>query len=175
MSYLFYILLFFVVSMGKYGFSIKGVLVFAILVLLLAIASVDKNTMTIPNNLVLALIILSLLSFISFPQYSCLSRIIGAFCVSLPMFLITLFIKGSFGGGDIKLIFAGGALLGWRGVLVAMCIALLSGGSYAFYLLVLKKADRKSQFAFGPFLALGIGGALLWGEDIINLYSKTLS
>ena len=61
-----------------------------------------------------------------------------------------------FGGGDIKLMFLVGYLLGGRACVFAFLIAVLTGGVYAILLLLLKKANRKSYIPFGPFLSLGI-------------------
>ena len=49
-------------------------------------------------------------------------------------------------------------------------LALVGGGLYGVWLLATRRAGRKSHFAFGPFLAGGIGVALLWGEGLISGY-----
>ena len=65
---------------------------------------------------------------------------------------------------------AAGFLLGWRATLAAAFLALVGGGLYGVWLLATRRAGRKSHFAFGPFLAGGIGVALLWGEGLISGY-----
>ena len=101
-------------------------------------------------------------------------HIIGAVCVSVPMFLLCLAIDGAFGGGDIKLMAAAGLFLGWQNTLLAMFFGILGGGVYGMYLLAAKKADKKDHFAFGPFLCAGIVLAMLFGEPVLGWYCQFL-
>jgi len=74
------------------------------------------------------------------------------------------------GGGDIKLCAAAGLMLGWQNMLVAIMIALITGGGYGIWLLASGSKGRKEHFAFGPFLVLGIAVALLYGNELISWY-----
>ena len=86
------------------------------------------------------------------------------------MLLLTLAVPGAFGGGDIKLMGACGAFLGWKITLVSAFIAILFGGMWGIGLLLGKKKSRKDHFAFGPFLCIGMVIGLLWGGQIISWY-----
>ena len=152
-----------------FGFTLKAVLAFIFISLMTVITFIDIDHMIIPNKLVIAVLIFSLCSF-SFFGVSIIEALIGALCVSLPMYLVTLVIPDGFGGGDIKLMGAAGIFLGWKLTLVATFIAIMTGGGYGLYLLVTKNADRKSHFAFGPFLCLGMVVALLCGNTLIRWY-----
>ena len=66
-----------------------------------------------------------------------------------------VFKKEALGGGDIKLIAATGALLGWQGVLGPLLIGSVAGGFVALTLLLLKKKKLGESLPFGPFLSLG--------------------
>ncbi len=84
---------------------------FVITMILLAITMIDFDTMIIPDGLNIAMFLVCLvLMFVR--QMSLVDSIIGMFCISLPMFLLNLVIPDSFGGGDIKLMFASGIALG---------------------------------------------------------------
>ena len=48
------------------------------------------------------------------------------------------------------------------------------GGGFGALLLAQKKANRKSQFAFGPFLCIGIAIAMFFGETIADWYMGLL-
>ena len=98
------------------------------------------------------------------------SRIIGFFIVSLPMYLLDCAIPNCFGGGDIKMMAVCGVLLGWVNTLVAMFIGVLICGLIACILLLRKQADRKMHIAFGPYLAFGVGAAMLYGEPLLRSY-----
>ncbi len=78
------------------------------------------------------------------------------------------------GGGDIKLMAVSGFLLGWKAVLAAMFIGLLAAGVYCVWMLAGKKLSRKDAFAFGPFLALGLGIAFFWGDLLVLWYLSVL-
>ena len=57
---------------------------------------------------------------------------------------------------------------------VAAFIGILLGGGFGALLLAQKKANRKSQFAFGPFLCIGIAIAMFFGETIADWYMGLL-
>lgn len=155
---------------GLFGMRWMALLALAACGLLGAIALIDAKTRIIPDGLNLAVGVCGLLAIFAAPEISLPARAIGALCVSVPMLLLCLVIPGGFGGGDIKLMFAAGVLLGWQSTLVAMFLAVLGGGAWGIYLLAAKKADRKAHFAFGPFLCAGIALALFFGDALLHWY-----
>ena len=157
-------------SVCRFGLTWQAAVVFACSCILLVIAFIDIDTMEIPNGLVLILLLLALVSLIWFRNITWLSALIGMAEISLPMVLMNLIIKDSFGGGDIKLCAACGLMLGWQQMLAAALIALITGGIYGAYLLIAKKKGKKDHFAFGPFLSLGIIIALFAGTILIDSY-----
>lgn len=74
------------------------------------------------------------------------------------------------GGGDVKLAWLIGLVLGFPNVLAALFVAIVSGGIFAIILLLFKIRDRKSAIPFGPFLAAAAFIALIRGKDLIELY-----
>lgn len=140
------------------------------LALLSIISSVDIATMEIPNTFVIAALVLGIISIFTMPGTSLPSRILGMFVVSVPLLLITLLIPGAFGGGDIKLMAACGLFLGTKLTLLSFAFAVLTGGLYGIWLLVMKKKSGKEHFAFGPFLCLGMAAALFIGDKVWYWY-----
>lgn len=146
---------------------------------LLAVALIDAQTRLIPDRLSLAAAALGVLSLLTEGARTggwgglLADRLAGALCVSVPMLLVALLVPGGFGGGDIKLMAAAGLFLGWRHTLLAAFLAILGGGFYGIWLLAVKKADRRAQFAFGPFLCAGIVTAMLAGEPILRWYCSS--
>nr|MCR5281941.1 prepilin peptidase [Lachnospiraceae bacterium] len=63
-----------------------------------------------------------------------------------------------------------GLLLGWKLILVAFFIGILTGGIYAIVMLAGKKIGRKGHFAFGPYLCVGIGISLFFGSMLLSAY-----
>lgn len=159
--------------LSVYGFSLQSLVVFSIGGILICMTMIDHDTMTIPNGLVIGLMIPGILSVFVFPEVPLISRIIGIFAVSLPMILLSLLIADAFGGGDIKLMAVAGFILGWESTLVAMFIGILGAGLYGCFLLLRK--DRKRHMAFGPYLCLGIMIALIYGQEIIEGYLRFFS
>lgn len=152
------------VCFARFGFGYKAIVMSVLFFILFMVSVIDAKTMRIPdccNGMILMLGILTipLLSDILLSE-----RILGMLVVSVPMLLITGIIPGAFGGGDIKLMAAAGFLLGWRLNLAAFFTGLFSGGVYGTGLLLAGKAEWKDSIAFGPFLCLGIGAAVLFGE-----------
>ncbi len=155
-----------------FGWTLTALFSFLAAMILLTLAFIDADTQEIPDALVLALAAVAALAAIFTRDVPILSRIIGLFSISLPMLLINLVKRTSFGGGDIKLCAASGFLLGWRCMLVAAFLALIGGGGWGIYLLASGKKGGKEHFAFGPFLAGGIYAGLLFGDSLIAWYLR---
>lgn len=127
--------------------------VFLFFSLLFLTALWDGETMEIPNRFPLALLFPAFLSYFigARPQMDVKEMLIGALCVSFPMFLIAFFLRGAFGGGDIKLMAAGGFFLG--GAEDSAC--LYRSSFYSGDLLCLsfngKKGEREAYVSLRPF------------------------
>ena len=154
--------------------SLRGLLAFAYLGILTMVAYIDWDTRIIYDRFHIVILLLGAAALWLFPEHSPADRLIGAAVVAVPMLALALLIEGAFGGGDIKLMGASGFLLGWRAILAAMFIGLLAGGVYCVCMLAGKKLTRRDAFAFGPFLALGLGIAFFWGDPIAAWYLSIL-
>ena len=86
-----------------------------------------------------------------------------------------LLFPAGMGGGDVKLAAAVGLLVGFPQVLLALWLAMASGGLVAIWLLVSRKLGRKDAISFGPFLALSAMAVLLVGTDILEWYQDSVS
>lgn len=156
----------------KMGYNLAALTVFAFLGMLTAVAFVDIDTMEIPNGFTGSLLVIGLISMFTMPGLTLVNRLLGMLSVSLPLLLITIAVPGGFGMGDIKLMGACGLLLGWKLSLMALFLAVLTGGLYGMFLLVKKKKGRKEHFAFGPFLCFGMFAAVFWGQELLDGYLK---
>lgn len=78
------------------------------------------------------------------------------------------------GLGDVKMLAAIGAFLGWQGVLVSLFFAALSGAAVGLGLMAWRGGDLKSKLPFGTFLALAGLIALFAGERIVEAYARLL-
>ena len=89
-------------------------------------------------------------------------RCLGAVVIAVPMLVLTVLLKGGFGGGDIKLMAVSGFLNGVKGITYAGMLGIILSGIYVSMMLAAGKLGRKDSFALGPFLVMGIIGMKLW-------------
>lgn len=150
--------------------SLKGLLAFAYLGILTVMAWIDWDTKVICDRFHIMILLLGAASTLMFPERMLIERLVGMVVIALPMFWIALLVDGAFGGGDIKLMASSGFLLGWRAMIPAAFLALLTGGIYCITMLARGKLGRKDHFAFGPFLAIGLGIAYFYGDAIFEWY-----
>ena len=89
-------------------------------------------------------------------------RCLGAVVIAVPMLVLTVMLKGGFGGGDIKLMAVSGFLNGVKVITYAGMLGIILSGIYVSMMLAAGKMGRKDIFALGPFLVMGIVGMKLW-------------
>lgn len=95
--------------------------------------------------------------------------------LSLVFYLIVLITKGrGMGGGDVRLAFLIGLMLGPAKTIVGVFISFLTGSLIAVILILMKKKTFGQTVPFGPFLALGSLTSLFFGSVIWNWYLSTL-
>lgn len=134
--------------------------------ILIQIGWIDYRTRRIPNVMLGVFIFAVLLKGWIRAENVENAQILGIFAVSVPVLGIAMIFPGSFGGGDIKLLAAGGFLLGWKGILYAFGIGIYIAAIYSAIKLLRKELHRKTEIALGPALCAGIFLMLCWGEKI---------
>ena len=168
-----YVLTFWVMDINA-----EAIITCALMSLLLVVGFMDWDTMEI-SEIILAIILLLAVPLAIFTdEVSIASRIIGAFVISVPFFLIgeisRPIIRKKIGEdfraielGDTLLMVAAGAVLGTKAVIVSTLIGIVAA---ALGGVINKMVSGESKFAFGPFLAIGIAVGLLWGNEIADWY-----
>ncbi|MCX6515353.1 MAG: hypothetical protein NTZ62_01805 [Actinobacteria bacterium] len=89
---------------------------------------------------------------------------VGGFGMWCMLRVLEVLSRGDLGGGDVGLGGLLGLYLGWvsyEAILVGLIAAFFVGGLFAVALLVTRKANRNTHFAFGPFLIVGTLVAVL--------------
>ena len=92
-------------------------------------------------------------------------------------FLLALIYPAGMGFGDVKLAGVLGLYLGWLGwpeVVAGGFLGFLFGGVVGGALMLVRRAGRKSQIPFGPFMLAGALVAILWGGALGDLYLDTV-
>lgn len=172
-----YVLTFFVMD-----FNAGSIITCVLMSLLIIIGFMDWDTMEIDLIIVGMVFLLAIPSALLTDQSTLLHRIIGAFAISLPFYIIgeisRVFIKKKTGEdyraielGDTVLMFAAGALLGTKAIIVSALIGIVVAAVAG---LINKFVTGNSKFAFGPFLSIGISIGALWGNGIADWYLELL-
>lgn len=152
--------------------SLRGFVMLLYLGLLFMAAFMDWNTRTIEDRFPIGIALLGFAALFLFPEHGAADRLIGAAVAAGPMLILTLVREGAFGGGDIKLMAAGGFFLGWRAALAAIGIGLMTAALYCVVMILKRRLTLKDSIAFGPFLALGLGIASLLGDELADMALK---
>jgi len=91
------------------------------------------------------------------------------------LFFLNLITKGKgMGMGDVKLAIFMGLFLGFPKTIIAFYAAFIIGAIIGILLMIFKKAKKKTQIPFGPFLILGTFISWWWGEIIVKLIINNL-
>jgi leader peptidase (prepilin peptidase)/N-methyltransferase len=177
----------FLVSFWRLGWSWWIPAHWVFLSLLLALALIDLDTLTLPDRLTQPGLVAGLVAQGLIPslQGEALASVLtammgGVFGAVLGLWLyevISLLAslalgQAALGGGDAKLAAMLGAWLGWQGLLLSSFLAcalgaLLGGGAIALGWL-----QRRQPMPFGPFLAIGGGLTVGWGKELIHFYQS---
>ncbi len=152
------------------GPSIRLIAYLPAIICLVAISVIDWRTYEIPLGFNIAILVFGA-ALTSFENTDRLSHIIGMLIVSIPLAIIYYASKGkALGGGDVKLMFAAGLLLGWKLTIVAFIAGLLY--ACVIHLIRMKIQGQGSRLALGPYLSAGIVTAMWFGDALIRWYSS---
>jgi len=170
----------------RYGFEVEFVVLGASVALLMVVALIDLEHGLILNKIMFpSIIVLVVLSpFWTELGFSrtflgnddMVGTLLNSLLSGLGSFLVFLAIAAVYpqgmGGGDVKLGGVIGLLVGYPGALIALWLAVVSGGLIAVGLVLTRKLGRKDSMPFGPFLAAGAVVALLAGSEIAGWYNN---
>lgn len=150
------------------GVNLTSVLYCLLVSALLVLSVIDFRTYEIPVGINIFILVLGLIH-IALDYHNWAQYVIGLFAISLPLLLLLVLSKGrAIGGGDVKLMAAAGLLLGYKGIILAFLLGCILGS--VIHLIRMKVSDAEHMLAMGPYLALGIFLAALWGESWIAAY-----
>ncbi len=135
---------------------------------LLVIAVIDWRTFEIPLGINVFILILGVIATV-LERGQWLSHLLGLVVVSVPLLIAYLVTKGrGIGGGDIKLMFAAGLVLGWQLTLVGFMIG--SVLAIVIHMLRMQISKKDHVLAFGPYLSAGMLLAVWFGKFLVNWY-----
>ena len=120
-----------------------------------------------------ALLVLSVIDWRTYEIPFCLNVFLFVLGVAAVVEVLYLVSGGrAIGGGDIKLMFACGLILGWERIILAFLLGCVIGSVVHTVRIKVSKAGR--MLAMGPYLSVGVLLAALWGNAWINWYLSLL-
>lgn len=141
---------------------------------LLLILIIDLEKKLILNVIIYPVAVIALVINLLLPGIEIVPGITSALAgggVGLALFLlIALLSRGGMGMGDVKMAGLMGLMLGLPLNLVAIFLAVISGGIVAVAVMIIKEKSRRNPIAFGPFLAIGTMTAFIWGQELLEWY-----
>ena len=139
---------------------------------LLTLSLIDWRTYEIPPGINGFLFILGVAAAV-LDRGNLLSHLAGMVCVSGFLGILYLISRGrAIGGGDIKLMFACGLILGWKQIILAFLLGCIIGS--VIHLVRIRVQGEGHVLAMGPYLSAGIFLAALWGNAWISWYISLL-
>ena len=149
---------------------------------LLALSIIDIDRYLLPDSMTLPLmwggLLASLIVVDGVPLFvGVRSSVIGAAVGYVSLWSVyqifkLLTGKEGMGYGDFKLLAALGAWLGWQQLPLVILLSAGAGAVIGTVLLIFGRS-RNAPIPFGPYLAIAGWIALLWGENLNNLYLDT--
>jgi leader peptidase (prepilin peptidase)/N-methyltransferase len=156
----------------RFGYS--GALVAGLVYVwaLLALTFIDFDTQLLPDDITLPLLWLGLLVNTRGVFTDLFSAVVGAAAGYLVLWSVywafrILTKKEGMGYGDFKLLAAIGAWTGWQVLPFVIVVSAGLGAVIGSIALWLSRQGAETRIPFGPYLALGGIGGLLWGREAI--------
>jgi leader peptidase (prepilin peptidase)/N-methyltransferase len=146
---------------------------------LIALSFIDIDHQLLPDNITLPMLWLGLLLSLFGVYTDTYASIIGAVAGYMALWSVYQAFKlatgkEGMGYGDFKLLALFGAWLGWQSLPMIILLSSLVGAVIGVSMIIFAKQDRHKPIPFGPYLAAAGWIALLWGDQLNNLYLTTV-
>ncbi len=159
----------------QFGFSLQAGMAMLLTWGLICLSFIDYDHQYLPDNITLPFLWLGLFLNLNGLFVNLASAVIGAMAGYLILWLVYQIFKKftgkeGMGYGDFKLLAMLGAWLGWQALPAIILLSTLVGSIVGISLILFKQHDRSHPIPFGPYLAVAGWIALLWGNEINNMY-----
>ncbi|QNU65687.1 prepilin peptidase [Ruminiclostridium herbifermentans] len=136
--------------------AVLDTIVFISLVTIQLVASInDLYSKAIPLKLIFIGIFMGYAVFLWFSHGDAIwNHVLGGAAAFLVMALFIMLSKGQIGGGDLWLMTLTGFFTGINSFLSILFISIILAGIYSIMLLLAKKANRRTEIPFAPFIMI---------------------
>lgn len=165
----------FAFAYSQIGFTYELIAAILFISLLVIITVSDVAYMLIPNKVLLPFAILLAAARYLSPLSPWWDSIAGAVLSFLLLLAIAILSKGGMGGGDIKLFFVIGIVLGFIQSLLTLFFAAVIGAVAGMILLKKSGRGKKTPIPFGPSIAAAAIIVYFYGQDIVGWYAQLLN
>ncbi|RKQ18030.1 prepilin peptidase [Ureibacillus endophyticus] len=157
-------------AVWQLGITIETAVALFFISLLMIIVVSDIAYMLIPDKILLFFLPFLVLGRILSPLDNWWDCILGAVVGFGILLLIAVISKGGMGGGDIKLFFLIGLVLGTANTLITLFLASVIGMIVGIIVLKVRGQGRKNPVPFGPSIALAAIIVYFYGENMLDWY-----
>ena len=163
----------------KFGSGWGGMAAMAFVLLLLAMTFIDLDTMFLPDDLTYPLLWLGLLINLNGTFTPLRDAVIGAVAGYMALWSVSNLYKlvrkrEGMGGGDLKLLAALGAWMGWQMLPAIILLSSAVGAAVGIAMMVFRNHGREQPIPFGPYLTGAGLLAMLYGPEITIMMQRFL-
>ena len=172
----------------KYGWSILTPMYMLVTGGLILATFVDLEHMIIPDRVSIGGMLAGLVLSAAVPSLHGEIRALDGVTASMiglatgagSLWLVAVFGKMAFkkdamGFGDVKLLGAIGAFMGWQGVLFTIMLSSLAGSLVGLLFIFSGRHEWQSRIPYGPYLALAAVIWIVWGMEWWDAYIRWMS
>jgi len=160
----------FAFAYGQLGWGIELIVALFFISLLVIIVVSDLAYMLIPDKVLVFFLPLLAIGRVLSPLTPWWDSLVGAVVGFGILYIIAVLSNGGMGGGDIKLFFLIGLVLGTIDTLLTLFLAAVIGMIVGITMLSKNKQGRKTPIPFGPSIALAAVIVYFYGDVLINWY-----
>ena len=178
----------FLMVWNRYGFDVRTPIYWLFVGGLILGTFVDFSHMIIPDRVTLGGMLAGVVLSVAFPALhgkevwaeGLKTSLVGLVCGSGLLLGVAYlgklaFKKDAMGLGDVKLLGAIGAFLGWRAVLFTIMMSSVLGSVVGVYLITSQKKEWQSRIPYGPYIALAAIIWILGGDTWWQMYINWLT
>jgi leader peptidase (prepilin peptidase)/N-methyltransferase len=164
-----------VVLIWQFGSGWLGLSTLLFTYLLIAMSFIDADTQFLPDTLTYPLLWAGLLANTMGLFVPLNEAVIGAVAGYLVLWIVRVFYQvvrkqEGMGGGDLILLAALGAWLGWKMLPLIVLLSSFVGAVVGLSLIAFKGRDFQAKIPFGPYLAGAGWIALIYGNSILQMW-----